>query len=103
MEKGLGICCLISTPHCVLTLPRNQGTPGANSYKLPPGFTLRLWNAILDSLDLARAETGNGSLVLGATEGRSNGTLQVSERGARRGTALAGRTVVSRHLEDVNC
>ena len=88
---------------CNEATPQSRYSNGRLTYELPPGFTLRLWNAVLDGLDLTGAETGHSSLVLWTTEGWSNRPLQVSERSAGRRTALAGPTVVSRHLEDVNC
>lgn len=90
-------------PHIVWSYPAIR-VLGGSTYELPPCFTLGLWDAVLDSLDLTGAETGHRPLVLGAGEvGWPNGTLEISERCTCRRTALARRRVSGRHLEDVNC
>ena len=72
--------------------PQSRYSKDQLTYKLPPGFTLWFWDAVLDSLDLAWAEAGHGPLVLGASEVcRPNGSLEVSKRGAGRGTTFPWR------------
>jgi hypothetical protein len=99
--EGLGHLVL-SVPHIVWSYPAIRVLSGP-TYEFPPCLTLGLRDAVLDSLDLAGAETGDCPLVLWASEVRGpNGTLEISQRGACRRTALARRRVSSRHLEDVN-
>lgn len=86
-----------------MELPRIKAL-GGSTYELPPCFTLGLWDTVLDSLNLAGAETGYCPLVLGASEVRwPDGTLEIGERSTCRWTALVRRRTRRRHLEDVNC
>ena len=96
VSKGLGVC--------VTLVYKWYGGAWVNwTYKLPPSLTLWLGNARLYALDLARTEARHSPLVLWPGEVcRPNRTLQVGQRGARRGTTLARRRGSGSHSQDVN-
>jgi hypothetical protein len=59
----------------------NKGNPNSR-------LTQRLRDARFHALDLGRSETGEGALVLGATEARADGALEVGNGRSDGGSAL---------------
>lgn len=73
---------IVSTPGQLIQ-PDTQRQRNPNSR-----LTQRLGDARFHTLDLGRAEAGEGALVLGATEARADGTLEVGNGSSNGGSAL---------------